>query len=135
MTIQEKIELFLQSEQYAVAGASTNRHKYGNKVLRCYKQHGMNVVAVNPRATVIEELPCIPSVLDSEGPIDAVSIITPPKISYDIVQDCIQKGVKHIWFQPGAENWDAIDEANAAGINVIDDGSCLLVVLGFRESA
>ena len=30
------IEKFLQSPEFAVIGASSNRNKYGNKVLRCY---------------------------------------------------------------------------------------------------
>ena len=40
MTIQEQIEQFLASPAFGVVGASTNRHKFGNKVLRCYLQHG-----------------------------------------------------------------------------------------------
>jgi hypothetical protein len=35
--------------------------------------------------------------------------------------------------QPGAESQRAIATCEAAGINVIADGSCLLVVLGYRE--
>jgi hypothetical protein len=37
--------------------------------------------------------------------------------------------------QPGAENPEAIAEAEAAGANVIHGGPCVLVVLGFRETA
>ena len=48
--------------------------------------------------------------------------------------DCIEKGVKNIWFQPGAENWDAIEIANKNGLNVIAGGSCLLVILGYKEN-
>jgi len=35
--------------------------------------------------------------------------------------------------QPGAESAAAVEACEAAGINVIADGSCLLVVLGYRE--
>jgi hypothetical protein len=35
--------------------------------------------------------------------------------------------------QPGAESEDAIAACHAAGLDVIADGSCLLVVLGYRE--
>jgi pheromone shutdown protein TraB len=35
--------------------------------------------------------------------------------------------------QPGAESKAAVAAAQAAGLNVIADGSCLLVVLGYRE--
>ena len=50
------IDAFLSGSPFAVVGASTNRDKYGNKVLRCYQQAGRSVVPVNPRATEIEGL-------------------------------------------------------------------------------
>ena len=53
MTTQERIDDFLAEGPWAVAGASTNREKYGNKVLRTYLQHGLEVYAVNPRADEI----------------------------------------------------------------------------------
>jgi hypothetical protein len=36
--------------------------------------------------------------------------------------------------QPGAQSPQAVARCEKAGINVIADGSCLLVVLGYRES-
>jgi len=49
------------------------------------------------------------------------------------VEQAIRKGIKHVWMQPGAESDKAIADCEAAGINVIADGSCVLVVLGYRE--
>jgi predicted CoA-binding protein len=46
-----------------------------------------------------------------------------------VVQDAIQNGVKAIWFQPGAENEQASQLARKAGLDVVDDGSCILVAL------
>jgi hypothetical protein len=34
------VQKFLASKAFGVAGASNNRMKYGNKVLRCYLQNG-----------------------------------------------------------------------------------------------
>ena len=133
MTINNQISDFLSATAFAVAGASQSRYKYGNKVLRCYQQHNKEVYAINPNETEIESAISFKSVIECPVQVEAVSIITPPEISYQIVDDCIKKGIKHIWFQPGAQNADAIDNAHKKGINVIADGSCLLVVLGFRE--
>ena len=44
MTSQEKIEAFLASKRFAVVGASQDRTKYGNKVLRVYMQNDLDVV-------------------------------------------------------------------------------------------
>ena len=52
---EDAIERFLSSPAYGVVGASSRRHKYGNKVLRCYQQNGRRAIPVNPREQVIDE--------------------------------------------------------------------------------
>ena len=54
----QQIEEFLNGSAYAVVGASSNRSKYGNKILRCYLQHGLQAVPVNPVDPEIEGEPC-----------------------------------------------------------------------------
>ena len=44
----KKIESFLTQPSFAVAGASTNRDKYGNKVVRVYQQNDKPVYPINP---------------------------------------------------------------------------------------
>ncbi|NTW85299.1 MAG: CoA-binding protein, partial [Holophagaceae bacterium] len=39
-SVTDRIQAFLASDSFAVVGASVDRSKYGNKVLRCYQQHG-----------------------------------------------------------------------------------------------
>ncbi len=135
MTIEQKIEAFFAAgPPFAVVGASTNRAKYGNKVLRCYLQNGHEAVAVNPRATEIEGVPCYSDVASLPDEVDCLSIITPPAVTETVVQQAIDTGIRHLWMQPGAESPAAIQSAEDAGLNVIADGSCLLVVLGYSES-
>jgi predicted CoA-binding protein len=62
--------------------------------------------------------------------VEAISIITPPAVTDQVVADAIAAGVKHIWMQPGAESPAAIQKAQDAGINVIHGGPCVLVELG-----
>ena len=52
--IPENITSFLESGPFAVVGASTDRSKYGNKVLRCYLQHGKQAYPINPKAQEVE---------------------------------------------------------------------------------
>jgi predicted CoA-binding protein len=130
---EDPIERFLTSPAYGVVGASPRRHKYGNKVLRCYQQNGRRAIPVNPREPVIEGAACVASVLDLPDEVKSISVITPPAVTERIVQDAIRKGIEHIWMQPGAESDQAVAACKAAGINVIADGSCVLVVLGYRE--
>jgi predicted CoA-binding protein len=127
------IAAFLAVGSFAVVGASTDRAKYGNKVLRCYAQHGLPVVGVNPKLAEVEGLPCHPSLAAIPGEPRAASVVAPPAAAAAIVADAQQAGVRHLWFQPGAEDDDAVDAARAAGIEVIAGGPCLLVALGFRD--
>jgi len=129
----DPIARFLQSTVFGVAGASRRRHKYGNKVLRCYLQAGRRAIPVNPRETEIEGVPCVASALELPADARSLSVITPPAVTERIVADAIRKGIEHVWMQPGAESAAAVQACEAAGINVIADGSCLLVVLGYRE--
>jgi predicted CoA-binding protein len=114
-SIDEKIAAFLAAPAFGVAGASKNRDKYGNKVLRCYQLNGRTVVPVNP----VE--------------VQSLSIITPPQVTDQVVEQAITRGIRNIWMQPGAQSAAAIAACEQAGINVIADGSCVLVVLGYRE--
>ncbi|MEA3464502.1 MAG: CoA-binding protein [Thermodesulfobacteriota bacterium] len=131
--IDEQIKQFLAASTFAVAGASTNRAKYGNKILRWYQQNNRNVIPINPRADIIEGVPCVASVLDLPDTVDSLSIITPPKITEQVVEQAITKGIKNIWMQPGAESKIAVERCQENGINVIADGNCLLVIIHYQE--
>ena len=123
------IEKFLAAKTYAVAGASNRRHKYGNKVFRALLAAGRETYPLNPAQDEIEGHRAYPSIAELPLVPEALSIITPPEVTRRIVADAIAAGVKHIWMQPGAEDEQASESATAAGINVIDDGSCILVLL------
>jgi len=132
--MDQNIQDFLAAGPYAVVGASTNRAKYGNKVLRCYVQNGRTpLYAINPRADEIEGVPAYASLADVPERPRSVSIITPPEITERVVDEAIALGVEQLWMQPGAESPTAVARAEEAGLGVIADGSCLLVVLGYRE--
>jgi len=133
MTISEKIAKFLDAQIFGVVGASVDRSKYGNKVLRCYQMKGLRALPVNPREREVEGVACVASVSDLPVEVSSISVITPPAVTERVVDEAVLKGVKNIWMQPGAESQVAIEKCVKAGINVIADGSCILVVLGYRE--
>jgi len=129
----DPIERFLDSPAFGVVGASPRRHKYGNKVLRCYQQNGRRAIPVNPHEREVEGSACVASVLDLAEDVRSISVITPPPVTERVVEEAIRKGIRNVWMQPGAESDRAVAACEAAGINVIADGSCVLVVLGYRE--
>ena len=133
MTIRQQIDKFLSSPSFGVVGASANRAKYGNKVLRCYQQNGKKVVPVNPVESEIEGLPCVSNVSDLPAEVKSISMITPPAVTSQLVPLAIARGIENIWMQPGAEDPAAVALCREHGINVIADGNCVLVVLGYHD--
>lgn len=131
--MNQAINVFFTSEAFGVVGASEDRNKFGNKVMRCYLENGKIVIPVNPKAAIIEGVPCVASVDDLPDNVKSISVITPPQVTEKVVEMAIAKGIRNIWMQPGAESAAAIDRCKAAGVNVIADHSCILVVLGFRN--
>jgi predicted CoA-binding protein len=129
----DPIDRFLASPAFGVVGASPHRYKYGNKVLRCYLQNGRRATPVNPNETEVEGLHCVPSVLDLPDDVKSISVITPPLVTERVVHEAARHGIENVWMQPGAESEAAVETCREAGINVIADGSCVLVVLGYRE--
>lgn len=133
MSTQSKIETYLAGKRFAVVGASTDRSKYGNKVLRCYKQNKIEVVPINPTASEVEGLTAYADLASAPGKFDGVSIITPPLVTERVVNEALRLGIRNIWMQPGAESDAAIEAAEAAGTNVIAHGPCILVSLRYRD--
>jgi predicted CoA-binding protein len=127
-----EIETFLASPAFGVVGASADRSKYGNRVLQCYLQKGKKVVPVNPKEREIEGIPCVASVADLPDEVRSISVITPPAVTEQVVKAAAARGIRNVWMQPGAESAVALDFCRQQGINVIGDGSCILVVLGYR---
>jgi uncharacterized protein len=134
VTEQEKIKQFLAGKRFAVVGASSNRAKYGNKVLRAYLQNNRDAVPVNPGADEVEGLRAYRDLAAVPEDVDGVSIITPPAVTEKVVEQALERGIKQIWMQPGAESQAAIQSAEEAGANIIAGGPCLLVALRYRET-
>ncbi|MFO7982878.1 MAG: CoA-binding protein [Desulfuromonadales bacterium] len=128
-----RIEKFLESPAFGVAGASTDRNKYGNKVLRCYLQNDRKVVPVNPKADEIEGITCVDSVKSLPAEVKSLSIVTPPQITEKVVEEAVEKGMENVWMQPGSQSDEAVRLCRDNDINVIADGSCILVVLGYED--
>jgi predicted CoA-binding protein len=129
----DAIETFLAGNSFAVVGASADRAKYGNKVLRSYIQAGRRVYPVNPKAGMVEGLRAYPDLASLPERVHGVSIITPPEVTIGIVEQAARAGIRHLWMQPGAESEAAIARAGELGLNLIHSGPCVLVMQGFKD--
>ena len=126
------IEEFLKASTFAVAGASRDRSKYGNKVLRAIVASGRTVYPLNPTAPEVEGATAYALIADLPVAPESLSIETPPHVTREVIRQAIVAGVRNIWMQPGAEDAKGSQAARDAGLNVIDDGSCVLVLLAIE---
>lgn len=132
-TPHDPITRFLHATSFAVAGASRDRSKYGNIVFQALVRSGRTTFPLNPSAESIEGYQAYPTLASVPASIEALSIVTPPHVTRQIVEQAIAAGVRVLWMQPGAEESIASQRAREAGIEVIDDGSCVLVALAIER--
>ncbi|MCA9260459.1 MAG: CoA-binding protein [Planctomycetales bacterium] len=133
MDERSQIERFLDGSPHAVVGASRDREKYGNKVLRAFMQHSRKAFPVNPTADEVEGLTAYPNLSALPEPVYGVSVITPPHATERVIEEAGKLGISHVWLQPGAESPRAVARAKELGIELIAGGPCILVALRYHE--
>lgn len=119
-------------KRVAVVGASSSRHKFGNKALRAYREEGYEVFPVNPNEPEVEGLRTYASVLDIPGPLDMATVYVQPDVALALLDEFERKGIPEIWVNPGAESDALLDEARRRKLNVI--AACSIVGIGRRPS-
>ena len=112
----------------AVIGASRDRHKFGNRAVRAFRQQGYTVVPINPHEADVEGLKAYASVLDVPGPIDMASIYVPPEVGERVIEEIARKQIAEVWLNPGAESDGLIAHARALKIEPIV--ACSIVAIG-----
>ncbi len=134
-TIDPLIKEFLSQKRVTVVGVSDKRETGCNAAYRRFKAAGYTVSAVNPRLTSFDGDPCYPDLKSIPEKPDAVFILTNPKVTEQIVQQCVDLGIKYVWMhcmmgtRPGlaasmtSVSPDAVRMCNENGIKVIP-GTC-----------
>ena len=135
MKIDTLVEEFLAQDNIAVVGVSDKRDTGCNAAYHRFKEAGYTVSGVNPRLTTFEGDPCYPDLGSIPEKPDAVFILTNPNVTEEIIQQCVDLGVKHVWMhcmtgtKPGSAasmtsvSQDAVQMCHENGITVIP-GSC-----------
>ena len=116
----------------AVVGASSDRHKFGNKALRAFQAEGYTVLPINPNEGQVEGLSTYASVLDVPGVIDMATVYVQPEITLGLLEEFQRKKIAEIWVNPGAEDDRVMAEARRRGLNVIF--ACSIIGIGRSPS-
>lgn len=133
--IDTLVQDFLAQKRIAVVGVSDKRDTGCNLGYRKFKAQGYTVSVVNPRITTFEGDPCYPDLKSIPEKPDAVFILANPKVTEQIVQQCVELGIKHVWMhcmmgtKPGlvagmtSVSQEAVRLCQENGISVIP-GAC-----------
>jgi predicted CoA-binding protein len=133
--IDELVQDFLAQKSIAVVGVSDRRETGCNAAYKRFKESGHTVYAVNPRISEFQGAPCYPDLKAIPEKPDAVFVFTSPKVTDQIVDQCVDLGIKHVWMhclmgtKPGAGasstsvSQDAVQKCRENGITVIP-GTC-----------
>ena len=95
--IDSLVKDFLAQKKIAVVGVSDKRETGCNSNYHKLKNAGYTVYAVNPRIPTFEGDPCYPDLKSIPERPDAVFILASPKITEQIVRQCVDLGIKHVW--------------------------------------
>jgi predicted CoA-binding protein len=133
--IDGMVKDFLAQKKIAVVGVSDKRETGCNLSYKKFKESGYQVFGINPRITTFDGDPCYPDLKSLPEKPEAVFILASPKVTDQIVQQCVELGVKHVWMhcmmgtKPGlassmsSVSEDAVKKCRENGIAVIP-GSC-----------
>ena len=133
--LEPLVQDFLAQKKIAVVGVSDKRDTGCNLAYRKFKESGYQVSAVNPRITSFEGDPCYPDLQSLPEKPDAVFILTNPQVTEQVVDQCIELGIRRVWMhcmmgtKPGlakemtSVSLNAVEKCRANGITVIP-GAC-----------
>lgn len=108
------VERFLACDRIALVGASADAKKFGNTVFRALRDHGHEVVPVNPRAAEVEGVPCVATVAELPDGVDAAMIMVLGNDAVAAVHACAARGIHHVWLFRGVGSPGAVSAASAA---------------------
>jgi predicted CoA-binding protein len=67
-----------------------------------------------------------------------VSVITPPPVTLELLDEIVELGISKVWLQPGAESDEVMAKCAKLGIDALHAtdgaGPCLLIELGYDDS-
>jgi predicted CoA-binding protein len=128
--VPDQVAEFLSGKRFAIAGVSRHPGQAANAVFRKLRDSGYEVFPVNPSAAETEGARCYADLGSIPGPIDGIVVATHPSVSVELVRQCGDRGVGHLWFHrsfgQGSVSNDAIRECKARGIKCIVGGCPLM---------
>jgi predicted CoA-binding protein len=111
--METPVQEFLASRRIALVGFSRTPKDFSRMLDAQFRARGYEVVPVHPEGGERDGRFCFPRVSAIEPAVDAALVIVPSSLAEAVVRDCLDAGVRRIWFHRGAGKGSASPEALA----------------------
>ena len=118
-------EILAQTRRVAVIGLSSNPDRASYGVAEALQSEGFDIVPVNPNEDKVLGENAFPDLRHVTGMVDVVDVFRSSEHVPQIVDACIERGVRTLWLQEGVIHHEAAQKAVDAGIEVVMD-RCML---------
>ena len=118
-------EILAQTRRVAVIGLSSNPDRASYGVAEALQSEGFHIVPVNPNEDKVLGENAFPDLRHVTGMVDVVDVFRASEHVPQIVDACIERGVRTLWLQEGVIHHEAAQKAVDAGIEVVMD-RCML---------
>ena len=123
------METFLNKKYtYALVGASSNKQKYGYKILDNMQKAGFDIIPVNPKGGVILNQKVYTDLesVTKDKKVDVVVFVVQPKVVKSVIKDVVRLGIDKVWLQPGSESDEVIGFCKQKNIACYH-GACIML--------
>ena len=114
-------------QRVAILGASQNSQRYAYQAFRLLQQYGHEPIPVSPRLQELEGVKAYASVKEISGKVDTLTMYVGPELSSQLSAEILALQPRRVIFNPGSENPSLQKELAAAGVQV--EEACTLVLL------
>lgn len=118
-------------ENVAVVGASPKADRYSHKALILLAECGYNPIPVAPAKQEILGRKVYPALAAVPERIDTVTMYVGPAHQSTVLDDMVRTKPRRVIFNPGSENPGEYERLKAAGIEVLE--ACTLILLRTKQ--
>lgn len=114
---------FLTARRIALVGFSRNPKDFSRVLDAEFRRLGIDVVPVHPSATEVDGRRCFARVSDIAPPVEGALVLVPATQAEAVALDCLDAGVRRIWFHrgagPGSASPAAVALCDARGVEPV----------------
>lgn len=115
---------FLEGKEFAIAGVSRNKSKFGYMIFKDLTDRGFRLHPVHPNAERFDDTPAYPDIQSLPSEVKKLFIVTKAPQTKKLVEQAVEKGIRQIWIQQMSDTTEVVKLAEVKGISLVT-GECM----------